>query len=387
MKSAGYRKFTEINLIFAFSLALFGAILAPYIKSRGFSEWQISLMFTIFPLVNILFLPIFGKIADMLNRRIVILFGIVLEILALVFYLIDFHWSFIVAGRFFDAIAASLVALIVLAKIEDSILSKSRGKKTGNSLSLAYIGQLIGPVVGAFLADYFFIELPFVVAGVILFILSGYLLVGGFGSIQNIKIKLSDLSWLDEIKLFLAHSRLKGMGIMGMVMHATNPAMKVFLPILIVSYMGLSYSSIGIAFFVYGLTHMLQGVFGKYGDRFGHWKFVLFGTGIVAITLIGISFISSYWILLIFMFIQGVGSSMWNVSAWSLMSNIGEKEKIEAQILTSYFSIAKVGSLFSFLLSAWLVKIFGLQMIFMINGIIILIGITFAFRYLKVTNS
>lgn len=57
--------------------------------------------------------------------------------------------------------------------------------------------------------------------------------------------------------------------------------------------------------------------------------------------------------------------SIWNVSAWSLMSEIGETQKIESQVLTSYFSLAKVGALISFILSAWIAKEWGLEIVFL----------------------
>ncbi len=70
--------------------------------------------------------------------------------------------------------------------------------------------------------------------------------------------------------------------------------------------------------------------------------------------LIPISVVNSYLLLLILIFLAGTGSAMWNVSAWSLMSEVGEKMNAECRILTSYFSIAKLGELLSFVISAFL---------------------------------
>ena len=383
MRSEAYNKFTRINIVFAFSVCLVGPILAPYLREMGFFDWQISLMFVVSPLVNIIFLPFFGKLADSLNRRVVIWFGIWLEILALILYLVGRHWSIIVSARFLDALAGSIVIIIALAKIEDCLSTKSRGKYTGLSLSLIYVGELIGPLIGAFLADYFFIKLPFAISAFILLILSFFLWTKKFTTVKQLPVKFSPLSWWLEIKLFLSHRRLKGMGLLGMVMHATNPAMRIFIPLLIVGQLGMSYKSIGLAMFFYGVTHVLQGFFGAWGDKIGHWKVVLAGTTIYAVSFIGMTFASDYWWFLVLIFMAGFGSSMWNVAAWSLMSDIGEREKIEAQVLTSYFSLAKIGALISFLVSACLVKTLGLPYIFMINGLIIIFGNLLAFNYLR----
>ncbi len=383
-----YKKFTEINLFFSFSLALVGSILSPYIKSLGFSAWQISLMFSVFPFVNIVFLPLLGKLADSLSRSVVIWFGIWLEIIALLFYLFSTHWYLVVMARFLDAVAASLVSLIILAKIEDGIRDEQkRGKKTGDYLSLGYIGGLIGPLVGSFLADFFFVKFPFLVAIIVLLVLSFYVRPRELSSIKKYKLRLSELSWLEEVKVFLKERQLKGMAIMGMVMHATNPAMKVFLPIIIVSELGMSYQAIGIAMFVYGIVHLAQGLFGRLSDRWGHNKMVVAGALLTAVSLSLISVASSFFLLLVLLFLQGVGISMWNVSAWSLMSKVGEQKNIEAQVVTSYYSLAKIGSLISFLASSFVVKQFGIDVIFVVNGILIIIGVGIAWHLLKLNNS
>jgi len=383
-KSVIFKKFTWVNLIFSFSLALVGSLLSPYLERAGFPSWQISLMFTVFPFVNIIFLPFFGKLADSGSRRLVIIFGIFLEIFALLIYLFPDYWYLVVLARLFDALAASLVTLIVLVKIEDNITSRRRGRETGNYLSIGYLGGLIAPPLGALLADFFFIQFPFLVAVVILFCLFVWLLLGDFEHLKHLKLKLSNYSWWEEIKLFLRHRRLRGMGIMGMVMHASNPAMNIFLPLLIVDRLGLPYKAIGAAVSVYGIMHLFQGPIGSLGDRWGHNNMVIAGTLLSALTLGTIGFINEYWLLLIVLFIQGIGTSMWNVSAWSLMSDIGEREKIEGQVLTSYFSIAKVGSFASFLFAAWIVKIWGgFSIIFLFFAAVIIIGNFIAYHYLK----
>jgi len=271
----------------------------------------------------------------------------------------------------------------VLAKIEDCVSRECRGKDTGLSLSLAYLGQLLGPLAGGFLADYFFIRMPFITSALILLVLSFWLRPAGPGKAGRAKIKLPSLSWLSPLRSFWSHRALRGMGILGMVMHAANPAMQVFLPLLIVERLGMSYKAIGVAMFFQGITHVLQGVLGSWGDRIGHYKVVLTGTGAYALCLAGIFFAPNYAWLLVTLFILGFGSSMWNVGAWSLMSEIGEGERTEAQVVTSYMTIAKMGSLISFLLSAWLVSVFGISFIFLLNGAVIALGMSVALFYLR----
>lgn len=382
MKSENYKKFTIANFVFAFSLALVASLIAPYLVTKGFSESQISLMFAVLPFTVFLFLPLLGRAADKLSRNLIIWIGVLLEIIALLLYVLNGNWFSIVMARFFDALAFSLVSLIIIAKLIDGKV-KTRGRDTGWSLSLGSFGQMIGPFFGAFIADKFFIQAPFITAIIILFFLLFF--ISSKETVKNVKYLPGFLkfSWWSEIKLFLSNRQLKGMGILGMVMHATNPAFDVFLPILIIQKLGFSYSAIGVAMFFYASSHIFQQIFGKWADRIGYWKGVILGTIICATFLIPIFAVTNYLLLVILIFFSGVGSGIWNVSAWSLMSEIGEKMKAECQVLTSYFSIAKLGELISFIVSAFFVKIFPSQSVFLFLGGVILFGNIFAFNYLK----
>lgn len=381
MQEIVYKKFTLINVVFTFCTAMVASLLAPYLEKIGFLNWQISLMYVIFPLVSIIILPFIGTIADKFSKRFVIWIGIWMQAIALLLYLADKYWTVIVLARLFDGLAAAVVTLIILAKIEGALGHKQRARKTGWSLSFIYLGELIGPLAGAYLADYFFIQFPFLISVLILIVLSFFIFGEKEIKFANKSKKAFKYTWVTPLKLFFKHKNLKGMGILGMVMHATNPAMKIFLPLLIIDQLGMTYKAIGIAMFFYSITHVLQGFFGNLSDSIGHWKIVITGTLIYAITLILVYFTASYWILVLILFIMGMGGALWNVSAWSLMSEIGVKKKIEGQIVTSYFTFAKFGALISYLMSALVVKFFGIQSIFMLNGLIILLGIALSYKF------
>ncbi|MCK4967901.1 MAG: hypothetical protein KAS12_02505, partial [Candidatus Aenigmarchaeota archaeon] len=87
--------------------------------------------------------------------------------------------------------------------------------------------------------------------------------------------------------------------------------------------------------------------------------------------------------ILILLFFVGLGNSMWNVSAWTLMSDIGEAKKIECGIIGSYISIAKTGAFLSFLVSGLVVQMWGINALFMANGILIILGTILAYPLFK----
>ncbi len=376
-----YIKSTKVFVIFSFVVAMIMPILAPYLKSVGFSDVTLSLLFAIFPLAAIIISPIIGKISDEIGRNKIIFIGIVIEIAALILYGLGLNTWTIVIARIFDAIAGIILGVLALAKVEDHLSNKSRGKFAGISLSIQSAAGMIAPLIGGFLADYFFIKAPFILGIVILGILL-FMIKEPKRKKQKTKISKKDFNWLSEIKEFLSYKKLRGMAILGFVFNTMNPAIVLFLPILITEYMGLSYFHVGLAYAALSAAHILQFIFGKWADR-SAYKVIMIGSiisGTCAI-LIGRSF--TFTLLLIVLFIRGIGNSMWNVSAWTLMSKIGEKIKLEGEIVGSYLSITKFGSLISYLASGFIVAMFGIRNLFAVTGTIIVIGAAIAFFFLK----
>ncbi|MFH0929466.1 MAG: MFS transporter [Candidatus Aenigmatarchaeota archaeon] len=372
-----YMRSTEINTIFILAVSMLNPVLAPYVKSIGFSDLQLSLLFAVNPLILIFYSTFIGRLSDYTGRRKAIILGIMGESVAMLIYIFSTSMLMFVVARVLDAIAGTTVAIVSLAAIEDSI-KKKRGKYTGISFSLEYVGKLLGPVVGGLLADVLFIKAPFVTALVVIALL---LFLLPKGNISKTKVK-KKLDWLGGIRHFFSFRELKGMAIIGIAMHSAIPAFLVFLPLMITEQMNLSYVFVGYAIFVLESPHILQFLFGKWADRNAK-KLILAGTLISGILMSLMSQINVYTVLLLVLFVRGIGLSMWNISAWTLMSNIGEKKRMEGEVIGSYMSIVKIGSFFSFILSGLFVYLYGISSLFLVNGLIIVLGVLLSYPFLK----
>lgn len=379
-----YVKYTGFALLFNLGVTLFEPLLSPFLEARGFLDWQISWMFMVYPLAAILFLPHFGRLSDEIGKRRVIIWGIWMQIFAIILYMIDTYWWVIVGARVLEGLALGMVGVLLIAKIEDSITSqKKRGTATGRSLSWRDIGRIGGTLLGGFLADWYFIEMPFALGAFLLGILSLMLwFTPEDDKITTKKVSKKSTSLFSQMREFLSHKRLRGMAIVGVSSHAAQPALGVFLPLIIVDQLGLTYKAVGFAFFLYSLTHLLQAMLGKWSDKIGYGKGVICGLGFAALLIPFLPYVSSYIALLIMFTLVGVGGSLWNVSAWSLLSDIGEKHKNEGSVLTTYFSIAKVGSLISFFLAGFIAKFIGVHGVFWMTSILLLISLFAAYPYL-----
>lgn len=371
-----YVRSTEINTIFFLAISMMSPVLAPYIKGLGFSDFQLSLLFAVNPLILIFYSTIIGKLSDYAGRRNVIALGIMGESVAILIYIFNTHWVLFVLARMLDAVAGVTVAIVSLAAIEDSI-KKGRGKFTGISLSLEYVGRLLGPLVGGLLADIVFIKAPFATSLVVIALLL-FLLPKG----KVKRHKKAKLGWLEGIRHFLSFRELKGMAIIGTVMHSAIPAFIVFLPLFITENLNLSFIFVGYALFALESPHILQFIFGKWADKNAK-KLILTGTIISGALMCLISQVNVYTILLFILFIRGIGLSMWNISAWTFMSDIGEKGGMEGEVIGTYLSIVKIGSFVSFILSGLLVYLYGIGSLFLVNGIVIVLGVLLAYPLLE----
>ncbi len=388
MLDYNFRRYTEINLILAFAIYLISPILGPYIKSMGYTNTQTSLIFAVLPLSIMLSVPILGNLSDKIGRKSIICIAILAEIIAYTLYLFDNCLACIIIARFLGAIAASILPLLTLAKIEDGI-KKDRGYLSGLFLSIGHIGRLVSPVIGGLLADHFFMKFPFIVSIAIMAALLLCLLKGTKFKLK--KIKKSDFNIVSDIKTFLSFRDLRAMAVLGICAHATVPITTLFLPIFIIENLNLSNTHVGIALFLLGVTHLFQGQLGRWGEKIGNAKAVVTGLIMTGVIFCLIYLTNSYLPLVILLFIQGIWGAFWNVSAWTLMSDIGENVHKEGLIVTSYLSIAKMGALLSYFVSGIIVDMYSFQFLAFLNGIILIAAclislLMFSGKYLRKNN-
>ena len=64
-----------------------------------------------------------------------------------------------------------------------------------------------------------------------------------------------------------------------------------------------------------------------------------------------------------------------------ICQKLAKKNKKEGMVTGSYLSIAKIGGLAGYLLSAVLVSFFGIEMLFVFYGLVILITMVFSAKY------
>jgi MFS family permease len=368
----GYLHSTELTAFFMFCVFLFNPVLAPYVKSLGFSDFQVGLLYALFSFTMLITSATFGSLSDVIGRKKVMIAGIMVQVVAIALYLSGL-WYLVIVARFLEALAYSAVVIVGLAGLQDSLESKTRGKYSGFALSIMHVGKLIAPVIGGFLADYMFVRAPFLLSMFALLVML-WLVSMRESLVVKHKFSASDFNFFDKVRMFFSDPRLRGMGILGIVMNATSPITSVFIPIYIVESFGLPYRYVGYAFFALEFFMLFQFAAGMLCDRVSQPWLIIIGALVIGVSFIVLAFMHSYVFFFIMLLCVGAGIALWNVSAWAFMSGIAAETGRQGFVMGTYASIAMVGPLISFLFGGAIVQWFGIQVLMWIISFVIIVG-------------
>ena len=104
-------------------------------------------------LVNTIFILIFGRVADVFGRQKLYLIGLAVFTIAAVLIGFSPNVGVLITLRIIQALGGALVITNTTALITDSFPSKLLGTALGINVLIASTAQLLGPVIGGFLAS------------------------------------------------------------------------------------------------------------------------------------------------------------------------------------------------------------------------------------------
>lgn len=385
-------KTTTIDMIYLAIVYMYASFFSPYLSFLGWDEYMKGIFFALFSIGGIFLSPILGAISDRVGRFKVIIFGLCVESITLIIYAYSASPFILLPLRILSAVAFFSVTLTALSRVNDTILDDSiRTKASGLFQSLTSIAILISPIIGGLIADAFGYRALFLTGFflMILFIIFIFLYdelfyikkkeidnnkkqnkTGSNSKHKNIiksKFSWNDLNYFADLKYFLKFKELRAMAILGFVTNFSVPVSFFILPYIILDKFHLTNTHYSIAIFLVGFIHLFQYYFGGYADKKGKNKMVIGGLLLNSIGTALMFFSWSYESLLFFLLIRSIGSAFWNVSAWSYISDIGEKYKIEGKVVGSYMSFSRMAVSLSYLVIGFLLINWG-QGIFLLYG-------------------
>lgn len=131
-------------------------------------------IFSAYLLASTVFVPVFGKLADVFGRRPIFLGGMLLFVVGSVLCGLAGNMPFLVAARAVQGLGAGAVMPLVFTIVGDLYPLEQRGKIQGFMSALWGTASLVGPGLGAFLTLtlswrwVFFVNVPFALAAMVL---------------------------------------------------------------------------------------------------------------------------------------------------------------------------------------------------------------------------
>lgn len=363
-------KTTIIDVLFYFITYIYLTFFSPYLDLLGWSEFAKGWFFSIFAITGIIVAPIIGSVSDKVGRFKIILIGFSLEILAITGYILITNPVALMFLRVLSAIAFNTVVITAFSRVNDTFTNKERSKKTGIFHSLLSIAAMVAPLLGGVVADAYGYKAVFALSLVISIIVFVGILIHDKLFYKDTSphrkkgtLKVRDGNPILDILDMLKIKELKTLSFIGVMVNFIAPFTVMVLPFIIIKKMGLSNTHLSIALFIIGSAHICQFLFGSFADWFGKGKSIILGLVIAAFALIGMFYTRTYNVLLLLLLLKSVGGGLWNVSAWSYMSDIGEKLNMEGKIIGSYSALTRISTAISFIiagiiLNAWQEGIF-----------------------------
>ena len=143
-------------------------LLAPFAKHYGFREWQIGLLFSAYPMCQLVAGPILGRLSDRYGRRPLLIFSQAgTAVSFLILGLSRDFWVMLLA-RMLDGASGGNI-LVAQAYVADVTKPEDRARGMG-LIGMAFgLGFVLGPLLGGLLlslpiAEEWRLRLPFLVA-------------------------------------------------------------------------------------------------------------------------------------------------------------------------------------------------------------------------------
>lgn len=372
---------TLTSIVFFISYNIFSPYLTPFLLLKGFNKEEISFIAAV-SYISIIFLAtISGRVSDIIGRKKMINFSMILLILSMVTYIVmgkSYELLFIAATL--SAIAFEIFSSTTFDRIEDNLEEKIRGKFTGIYESLRSLGALTGILIGTIIITQVKLATVFEVS------LSLFVLILIFGLLRkndnhNI-FSRSDFDFIREIKEYWSIRGLRGMAIIGIAKNFGSAAATIFVPLLIIQEFHANLGYIGLFVGAISLSQLTQFYFGKACDVRGSAKINLISMTLYSISISLLFFATSPVMIIAIGLLMGMSLSAWNVSADCVLASIGERVSKEGQIMGGYASFAYVGVVTGYLASGYLSTAVNTRSVFLLYGAVGVISVIIASRYM-----
>ncbi|MGI2327361.1 MFS transporter [Planococcus sp. YIM B11945] len=333
------------NMFIAMSgIGLIIPIMPAYLETFGVAGQALGTLIATFALAQFLFSPLSGQLSDKYGRKNLIIFGLVVFGLSqLVFGLASELWILYLA-RFFSGLGSAFLIPPMMAFVADITTYEERGRGMGLLGASMSLGFTIGPGIGGFLAG-ISLQFPFYVAASVALIAA-----------------LISFFVLPNIIPTITNAMDKRENIFQQMKRSTATPYFVMLLVMLIFAFGLANFQSTISLYVdhkYNYTPtdiaVLMTVGGFAGvivqtfiidrlfKRYGEMKVILVNLMILAITMIAVLFVSTYWTILLVAAVFFTSAALLRPAINTLISKLaGDQQGFAAGMNNAYMSLGNM---------------------------------------------
>ena len=310
-----------------------------------------------------------GRVADVYGRKKLHIIGLVIFIIGSIIIIISPGLSSILFGRFLMSIGNAICSAVAFAIIISSFPDQQKGKALGIITTTVGLGSSIGPLLSGVLIPVFEWRGMFVIMGILSFgcLILSYIVLDKRNIDSTKSYSISDYDWIGAIlsavfftllivtisnpfkipwisfilfSLFLfsiiflylfirwelkyknpmidlrifSNSTFSLSSLVRLCGFIGNSAVFFLIPIFVQSFLGLSPINAGLILFSTAAGVVVSSLFsGRYSDKYGTKRFILFGLSLIFITGIFLAFITAQTktnILMLVLFVNGLGMGL-----------------------------------------------------------------------------
>lgn len=342
-----------IVLVDMLSFSLVLPLLPYFAKSFGASPMVTGLIFSSYPLMQVIAAPILGRLSDIYGRKPILLLSIGGTVTALVLLGLSHSIWMLFASRMIDGITGGNIS-VAQAYMTDITDEKDRGKAFGLVGAAFGIGFILGPVTGGALSVYSQSLPAFVAAGLaaINLLLVITLLPESLTKARREQVKAEPAKGfaLHELGTALTLPRVGPLLTVRIVIGFTFAVFEGGFSLWAVQSLGLAPWQNGFVLAYVGVLSVIiqLGLIGVLTKRFDDAHLIVGGTALAAVMLVVWGFTTNLWVLIAVLPFLSLGMAVANTIVGSALTKAVYPDEVGGIIglATSTGSLVRIPSAF-----------------------------------------
>jgi len=350
-------------------MGIISPLMPLYAESMGATGLQLGLMYSGFALSRTVFMPIIGRLSDRRGRKIFIGLGLLAYTLISLSYAWASNMYALTSVRFLHGIASAMVVPIAQAYIGDLIPKGKEGTYMNLFSMSLFLGIGAGPFLGGFLADTFYLNAGFyAMAGfTALALILLLLLVPTVESFSGQTQKVPSA----PLRTIIRDNKVKAISLSLASRAFYRQGISAFLPLLAVSTMGMSITSIGSVLSIFMLTGgFAQGLLGPLADRFNKKKLIIIGSLLAPIFVFFIPNMPAGGMLLFMLLPTTLFGAVARTAVMALNVELGNKYNGMGSVMGISRSVMSLGMVIGPLVFGYTMDNFSINSVFQVGAIV-----------------